>query len=444
MSPRRIRPGSLFLLALSLLIGVAPAGAGADDDGVLAWNITTLEAAGAGGQNNIVITRTLAMVHLAVHDALNSISRRYEPYALDGRAEPGADPAAAIAAAARDVLGHLTPRYGGSPQQAKAAEIVDRAYRAALARLPDGPAKNHGVAAGQAAAAAMLALRSGDGAFAPAQYVPGTVPGQWRPHPNPVPANPPVADPAVAVGNLPALQPQWGHVTPFTMLTPAQFRLPPPPALTSEAYARDYNEVKRVGGKDGAARTPQQAEIVRYWYEGSPQGWNRIARVVAGPRRLDAWEHARLLALLNAAMADGFIAGADTRYHYNVWRPVSAIRAGDTDGNDSTEPDRTWETYVNTPPLPDYPSTHSVLGAAAAAVMARFFGTDQFAFTMTSGAPFAGITRSFTSFSQAARENADSRVLGGIHFRSACQGGLALGESIGRRAVVQYLQRYQP
>src|SRR5262245_15258351 len=162
------------------------------------------------------------------------------------------------------------------------------------------------------------------------------------------------------------------------------------------------------------------------------------------PRRLDAWEQARLFALLNAAMADGFIAAADTRYLYNFWRPVTAIRAGDTDGNDATTPDPAWESYVNTPSMPDYPSTHSVLGAAATAVLARFLGTDQVGFTMTSGAPFASITRSFTSFSQAARENAESRILGGIHFRSACENGLALGESIGRRAMAHHLQPYQP
>lgn len=438
----RYRSIAIGLIALVLVIGPGAVRGTADE--VLTWNAAAVEAAVAGGHNNIVITRTLAMVHLAVHDALNSIGRRYEPYALPARAEPGADPAAATAAAARDVLTQLIPRYGNAAQQAKATEIVERAYAAALARRPEGRAKSHGIAAGQAAAAAMLALRKSDGAFAPAQYTPGTAPGQWRPHPNPVPAHPPVPDPALAAGNQPAFQPQWGQVTPFTMLTPGQFRLPPPPELTSEAYARDYNEVKRMGGKDSAARTPAQAEIVRYWYEGSGQGWNRIARVVAASRPLDAWEQARLFALLNAAMADGFIAGADTRYHYNRWRPVTAIRAADTDGNDATTPDPAWESYVNTPPLPDYPSTHSVLGAAAAAVLKRFFGTDQVAFSMTSGAPFAGITRSFTSFTEAARENAESRVLAGIHFRSACENGLALGESIGRRAIAHHLSRYQP
>lgn len=431
-----------LLLAAAVVVVIGGTTAAADE--VLDWNVTTLEVAAAGGQTIAVpLSRTLAMVHLAIHDALDSIDRRYEPYVHHGRAEPGAEPPAAIAAAARDVLASVIPSYGTPAQRTKATEILDKAYASALTRLPEGPTKNHGIAAGQAAAATLLGLRKNDGAFAPSRYTPGSAPGQWRPHPNPVPANPPLADPVMAAGNLPAILPQWAHVTPFTMLTPSHFRLPPPPALTGETYARDYNEVKRVGGKNSTVRTPEQSEIVRYWYEGSPQGWNRIARVIAGQRGLDRWEHARLFALVNAAMADGFIAGADTRYFYDFWRPVTAIRAGNTDGNDATEPDPTWETYVNTPPLPDYPSTHSVLGAAAAAVMARFFGADQIAFTMTSGAPFAGITRSFTSLSQAAQENANSRVWAGIHFRSACQGGLALGENIGRHAFAHHLQPYR-
>jgi hypothetical protein len=159
---------------------------------------------------------------------------------------------------------------------------------------------------------------------------------------------------------------------------------------------------------------------------------------------LDRWEQARLFALLNAAMADGYIAGADTRYLYNFWRPVTAIRAGGSDGNDATAGDPTWETFMNTPPLPDYPSTHSVLGGAAAVVMSRFLGTDQVSFTMTSGPPFAGITRSFTSFSQAQEENGDSRVYSGIHFRNSTVAGILQGEQIGRQAFAQYLQPYRP
>jgi hypothetical protein len=224
-------------------------------------------------------------------------------------------------------------------------------------------------------------------------------------------------------------------VTPFTLLSGGQFRPAGPPLLESEAYARDFNEVKSLGGKSSAVRIPEQTQIARFWYEGSAQGWNRIARGVAAAKNLDQWEHARLLALVNMAMADGFIAGWHTRYHYNFWRPVTAIRFADTDGNPATEPDPNWESFLNTPPVSDYPSTHSVLGGAAAAVLAAVFGTDQIAFTTTSGAPFAGITRSFTSFSQAAQENADSRVYAGIHFRTACRDGVALGQKIGRRVA---------
>jgi hypothetical protein len=164
---------------------------------------------------------------------------------------------------------------------------------------------------------------------------------------------------------------------------------------------------------------------------------------VAAQRGLDRWDNARLLSLVNAAIADGFVAGFDTRYVYDLWRPVTAIRAADTDGNDATVADPAWESFLNTPPIPEYPSTHSVAGGAASTVLARFFGGDQVAFSMTSGPPFAGITRSFRSFSQAAQENADSRIYAGIHFRSACQDGIKLGKQIGRRAFAQYQQAYR-
>jgi len=428
-----------MITGLFALVAVAAVGPVRADE-VSDWNVTAIDAAVTGGQNPVFLSRTMAMMHLAIHDALNAADRRYAPYLYEGRSAPGAAPAAAIAAAAREVLIGVIPNFGRPEQRAKAQPMVEAAYAAALAKIPDGPAKSHGIAAGQAAAAAMLTARKNDGATARVQYTPGTAPGQWRPHPNPVPAYPPVPDPVMAAGNLPAILPQWGQVTPFVMAAPSQFRLSGPPALTSAAYARDYTEVKRLGGKRSTDRTAAQDETVRYWYEGSPQGWNRIARIVVAERGLDLWANARLLALINAAMADGFIAGFDTRYLFNFWRPVTAIRAGDADGNDATAADPTWETFVNTPPLPDYPSTHSVLGGAAAAVLAGFFRTDQVSFTMTSGPPFAGITRSFSSFSQASQENADARVYAGIHFRAACQDGIAQGERIGRQALAKYLQ----
>ena len=384
------------------------------------------------------------MMHLAIHDALNAIDRRHEPYLYEGRVDSSAAPEAAVAVAARDVLAAVLPSFGNAEQRAKAMGMLESTYTAALTKVPDGAQKNHGIAAGQAAAGAMLTARQHDNATTTIQYTPGTAPGRWQPHPNPMPPSPAVANPALAAGNLAAVLPHWGSVTPFMMAVPRQFRLPGPPPLKSEQYAKDYNEVRQLGGKNSTERTAAQTEIAKYWYESSPQGWSRIARVVGAQRGLNLWENARLLALIDAAIADGYIAGADTRYLYNFWRPITAIRAGDTDDNDATVPDPTWESLMNTPPLPDYPSTHSVAGGAAAAVLARFFGTDQVSFSMTSGAPFAEITRSFTSFSQAAQENADSRVYAGIHFHTACQDGIKQGEQIGRRAFAQYLQPYRP
>ena len=220
--PATITKVAAGVLGLLALVGLgSPREAAADE--VFDWNITGFEATAAGGQNTIVISRTVTMMQLAVHDALNAIERRYEPYVYEGRAEPSAAPAAAIAAAARDVLVGVIPAWGKPEQRAKALAIVDSAYTAALAKVPVGLPRNHGIAVGQAAAAAILAAREADGSTAPPQYTPGTAPGQWRPHPNPLPANPPILDPALAAGNWPAMLPQWGQVRPSSWPRPGSF-----------------------------------------------------------------------------------------------------------------------------------------------------------------------------------------------------------------------------
>jgi PAP2 superfamily len=387
-------------------------------DVVIDWNIIATTAAPAAGKNALEQSRIYAMTHAAIHDALNAIDRRNRPYTLDQRAEQGASPEAAVAAAAHDVLVAQLPT-----QQV----MLDTAYTDSLASIADGVAKTNGIAIGQAAAAAILALRSADGSSAPMPYTPGTGPGAYQ-------LTPPNFAPAV----LPA----WGNVTPFTLKSGAQFRPAPPKFfdLTSARYTRDYNEVKAIGELNSPTRTSEQSEIARFWYEGSPTGWNRIARVVSEQQGSDPWQNARLFGLLNFAMADGFIAGFDAKYFYNFWRPVTAIRDGATDDNPATVADPAWAAFLITPAAPDYPSTHSVLGAAAAEVLARFFGTDAISFTSTSGAPFPGITRSFTSFSQAAQENANSRVYAGIHFRTACRDGVRQGKQGGRYAFKHALQ----
>ena len=428
-------PIACFIFCLTTVLFLSQAVA----NEVVQWNETTMKAIAANGQNNLVSTRTLAMVQAAVHDALNAISRRYDAYYFEGPADPAASPDAAVAAAAHTVLVGVVGSFGTPAQRVDTLALVDQAYAASIARITDGPGRNKGVAVGRAAGAAISALRKDDGATRDVPYTPGMGPGKWRPHPNPAPANPPIANPEVARGYQPTANPGWVNVTPFTLLSASQFWLPGPPALTSEAYARDYNEVKNVGGKVSTVRTADQTQIARFWFEG-PGNWNTIARTVATTRGLDARDTARVLALMNLAMADSYVAGWKIRYVYDFWRPVTAIREGDSDGNDATAGDPAWDSHQNTPSVSDYPSTQSMFSAAAAVVLASLSGGDQATFTATSGKPFEGITRSFSSFSQAAKESADSRVYAGIHFRSACEDGMATGRKIGQRAVALYLQ----
>jgi hypothetical protein len=424
----------LVIACLNLAL-VAPAVA----NEVVQWNETTMNTIAANGQNPVVATRTLAMVHAAVHDALNAIDRRYDAYYFEAPGDTTASPDAAIAAAAHTVLVGVVAGFGTPAQKGTAIALIDDAYAKTLARVSDGPARNKGVAVGRATGAAMLTLRKDDGATRDAPYTPGVGPGKWRPHPNPVPANPPIANPDMARGYAPSAVPGWGNVAPFTLLSASQFWLPGPPALTSATYARDYNEVKSLGGKISNVRTPEQTEIARFWFQG-PGTWNTIARTVVTARGLDARDSARVLALMNLAMADAYIAGFKIRYVYDLWRPVTAMREGDNDGNDATAGDPTWDSHQNTPAVSEYPSTQSTFSGAAAIVLASVLGGDQANFSFRSGKPFEGITRSFTSFSQAARESADSRVFAGIHFRSACEDGLALGRKVGQRVAKLYLQ----
>jgi hypothetical protein len=245
--------------------------------------------------------------------------------------------------------------------------------------------------------------------------------------------------------------PQWGTLPPFTLHNAAQFRPGAPYLTKSKRYTEDFNEVKSLGG-DGittpSARTADQTEIALFWYESSPLGWNRIARTVSAAAGLTLWENARLFALLNLALADGYIATMDTKVHYNYWRPITAIRAAATDGNPDTDADPTWTPLLPTPPIPDYDSGHSVEGGAAAQVLKRFFDTDTVSFSTCSTTLPAGsncydpspVTRSFTSFSQAADENGLSRILVGIHFRKAVTAGIEQGRKIGDHAVNVYLK----
>lgn len=424
---------------------------------VLDWNANAGQAAIAACISPVLDplheSRLYAMMHIAVHDALNAIVRQSRPYAYDEPAPPGASPAAAVAAAARDVLVAGFGEIGDPfPPTCGAAgvEQIETAYAAALAAVTDEAARTLGMATGQAAAAAVLALRAGDGSDTPL-IAPGHPesfgPGEYRFTP----------------GFPFALSPEWGKVRPFVLDEASQFRPRPPypvscgkPAPQQHAgsckkYAADFDEVKTYGG-DGITtphgRSADQTEVALFWLESSPLAWNRIARSVAADAGLDAWQSARLLGLLNMALADGYIASFDTKYHYDYWRPITAIRAADADGNPFTIADPTWTPLAQTPPIPDYDSAHAVEGAAAAEVFRRFFGTDEVSFTACSLSLPAGQTcfdasartRSFTRFSDAARENGESRILVGYHFRLAVESGLKHGKKIGAMAVRRHLR----
>jgi hypothetical protein len=382
-----------------------------------------------------------ATMQIAVHDALNAIDRRSRPYAFDA-SEPGASPDAAVAAAARTVLVEL---IGQLPLELVDATCItagiastEADYAAALALIPAGPAKTQGITLGEAAADAILTVRADDGAVGPFlnfDCPTNTDPGQYQCTPG---------TPFIAFQ-------VWENVTPFVLHHSSQFRPGPPYKVDSKKYADDFNEVKSLGG-DGvttpSARTADQTEIALFWYESSPLKWNRIARTVSVQQGLDPWENARLFGLLNVALADGYIAMVSTKNHYDYWRPVTAIQQGDTDGNPATTGDPTWTPLQPTPANQDYASGHSIEGGAGAEVLKQFFGTDRVSFQDCSASLPAGSTcsdpspvlRSFSSFSQAAAENAYSRILIGFHFRKSVEEGTAYGRDIGKRATNLYFR----
>ena len=289
--------------------------------------------------NPLTESRIFAILHVAIHDAVNTVELRYEPYQLKASpASTGASVEAAIAGAAHTTLVALLPDSKVS---------FDAALEETLRSVTDESKKAAGLKIGRAAATAILAARENDGENQTVEYIPGTKPGDYCPTPPDF---------------KPAFVPHWGSIRPFVMESSAQFRCPDPPAVNSSRALADVEEVKAIGGSKSFARTTEQNEIARYWYENSTQGWNRIAREVSAVRQFDVWENARLFALVNLAMADGFIGGFEDKYYHRYWRPVTAIRKGG---------DREWLSYLPTPPVPDYPSTHTVLGAAAATVMTR-------------------------------------------------------------------------
>jgi hypothetical protein len=384
---------------------------------VLNWNEVAYQAfGGTGYHHSLMAARINAMVHIAIHDAINSIHPKYATYAFKG-SDPEAHPVAAAASAAHNVLVHEIPAK---------KSFIDSALQETLVQIPESESKNRGVGLGKLAAAAIISDRLNDGSA----------------------RNPIVPVPAAKVaGDYHAVPPFdfyfapfWENVKLFGLEKKDQFRCAPPPALNSDTYTAAFNEVREYGRLKSSVRTQEQTFFAKFWYEFSEAGWNRVARKVAVNKKLNLYETARLFALVDMAMADAYTAGWDSKLHFNLWRPYTAIRQADIDENSETQPDAAWEPEMVTPPIQDYPSTHSALGNAAAVVMANLVGDDTpFEMESPSAAP-AGATRSFNSLSEAAKENADSRVRAGIHFRFACDAGLELGKQIGNYITNNHLE----
>lgn len=397
---------------VGLLVSVAflvPGMAGADV--VTEWNEIAVATAVAGKHGASDASRTTALVHAAIFDAINAIEGRYTAYKLKVAAPTGASPEAAGAAAARAALVRLYPDQKGA---------LDQALAKSLGRIAEGPAKTDGVAVGEKVGAEMVALRSNDGATAPTTYRPVTAPGVY------------------VVTTLPVSS-HWGRVTPWVLERGSQFRPGPPPALTSSEWARDCNEVRELGGAKSTARSAEQTEIARFWTVVGPPSWGPVLRGVAAAPGRTVLQNARLFALAEMAAADAYIAVFDAKYTFNLWRPITAIRNGDLPGAGAIGRQADWEPLVGTPLHPEYPCAHCITSAAVAAVLEAEFGARFPEVTMTSPT-LPGVVRRWTTPKAFTDEVSMARIYGGIHYRTSAVVGQAMGRQIGELAVTKYLK----
>jgi hypothetical protein len=436
---------------------------GANTDAVLYWNDIALQTVSADHSSSSLkeqfgptrTSRALAIVSVAMYDAINSVLGQYEPYLIKVVGVQNANIDAAVGEAAHDTLVSLYK---------KQKTALDADLSTWLDQIADGPSENMGIALGKTVAKAILANRSRDGSNAKSNYKIVTGIGKYQPDP--------VTQEVSGITQTP-LDPQWGNVTPFGINSTAAYLPPPPPKINSPEYTAAYNELKDLGG-DGITtptnRTADQTEIGIFWAYDATEGlcapprlYNQIARVIAVQQGNTEYQNARMFAMMNVAMADAAIVGWDGKYFYDMWRPVTGIRNGDNDGNPDTVGDPTWtplgapasnETLPNnfTPPFPSYPSGHAIIGAAVFHTLADFYGTDNIAFSFTSD-EFNGtttdnqgnvrpeITRHYTSFTQASEENAASRIYLGIHWDFDLTAGINSGNRI---ANFIFKQKFDP
>jgi PAP2 superfamily len=390
------------------LLAVLTGGIASAADQIAVWNQTMIAATLTAPATAAPLTlRVAAIVHAAVFDAVNGIDRKYTPIFVPPAAAPGASKGAAAVQAAYATLVSLYPAQQSTFDQQRTVSL------GAITDTQD--AVQAGLAWGQNVANQIWAWKSQDG-FSNTQppYLGGTAPGQWRPTP-----------PAMA----PGLAPQLATTTPWVLRSPSQFRPAGPPALTSDQYTADYNEVENMGASANSGRTADQTLFANFWQAGNPPDyWDPVALSLAARHHFSMVDEARLLALVNVGMADAIIGCWDAKYTYSSWRPITAIQLAATDGNDATVPDPTWTPLITTPPFPEYPSAHSCVSGAAGRILSDAFG-EEINFGVTSQA-MPGVVREFHSFTAALEEVMNARVFGGIHFRTACVDGTALGIAV--------------
>jgi hypothetical protein len=413
--PGRDRPHVRALVSAALLVTTVPARA----DVVLDWNALMVDAIRADNTAANVATRNFAILHIAIWDAANSVSKTHQPYAFLPETPADTSPEAAAVGAAYHIFVALYPSF---------IAWADDFYGAWLTSAQGGPALDNGLLLGAQVAGLVLESRRNDGSTTDVPYIPGSRPGEWQ-------RTPPFFRPPSA--------PQWGYVDPFCLPALDPFLPVSPPALDSPDYAVALNEVKALGSRASAVRTPEQSQIATFWsdfnYSASPPGhWHQMAASIARARNNSLLENARLFALLSVAQADAAIVCWRAKYRHNVWRPVTAIQRAAEDGNDATEADSDWSSFLATPSFPAYTSGHSTFSKASAEVMARFYDTDQITFSATSDA-LPGIVRTFNSLSACVDEIGRSRIYGGIHYEFDNREGKRTGQAVAQHVTANYL-----
>lgn len=396
-------------LSLFVVLFFVPA---AKADAVIDWNVKACEiAAGPASFDTPTANRMLAVMHTAIYEAVNAITRRYPQSEIKLEAPAGASIDAAVAAAGRATLLNFAP--------AKATEI-EAAFKAATAAIADGMPKTDGIAIGEQAATAVIAARTFDAAIPPETYRPYTLPGVYVP----------TAMPLVS---------SWNLRKPWLMTSASQFRPGPPPKLTSDLWARDYNEIKAVGRKENSSRTAEQTDIARFWEATGPSIYHGLLKSVSTSQGRDITRNARLYMIVTQAVDDAMIAVFDAKYHYNFWRPVTAIRNGDIDGNDATERDASWTPFLNTPMHPEYPCAHCIVSGTVGTILQAEFGNGAMPVLSTNSPTAQNAKRSWTNVEDFMQEVANGRIYDGVHYRTSAEVGTSMGRRIGKLAADKFL-----